>query len=98
MSPRRTPRLAVNPIAYWLRDGKIDRSRPVLEEAFRHFQQLGYKAVKADLPAEMTTDEYLTWIGSYGLAPSVSLFNSALFSASGPTPGIWCGRALILQR
>lgn len=75
---RRTPRLAVNPIAYWMRDGKIDRSRPVLEEAFGHFQQLGYAAVKADVPADMTSKEYLEWIGSFGLAPSISLFSSPL--------------------
>lgn len=78
MSTRRTPRLAVNPIAYWMRGGRIDRSRGVLEEAFADIQRLGYRAVKADVPTDMTCDEYLAWIGSYGLAPSVSLFSSAL--------------------
>ncbi len=78
MSDRRTPRLAINPIAYWLRDGKIDRSPAVLEEAFAHFQQLGYTAVKADVPSQMSVDDYVAWIGGFGLAPSVSLFNSAL--------------------
>lgn len=73
-----TPRLAINPIAYWFRDGKIDRSREVLEQAFRDFQLLGYRAVKADVPAGMSTGEYLEWLDSFGLSPSVSLFNSAL--------------------
>ncbi len=78
MNTRRKPRLAVNPIAYWMRGGRVDRSRGVLEEAFADFQKLGYRAVKADVPTDMTPDEYLVWIGSYGLAPSVSLFSSAL--------------------
>ncbi len=78
MSTGRTPRLAVNPISYWMRGGRIDRSRGVLEEAFADFQKLGYRAVKADVPTDMTSDDYLAWIGSYGLAPSVSLFSSSL--------------------
>ena len=76
--PRRRPRLAVNPIAYWLRNGRFDRSAAVLEEAFVDFQTLGYTAVKADVPEGMTAVAYLEWIGRYGLAPSVSLFNSVL--------------------
>ena len=64
-----------------MRGGRIDRSRGVLEEAFADFQRLGYRAVKADVPADMTSDAYLAWIGSYGLAPSVSLFSSALDEA-----------------
>jgi len=78
VSARRTPRLAVNPIAYWMRDGRIDRSPAVLEEAFAHFEQLGFTAVKADVPPQMSVDAYLAWIGGFGLAPSVSLFSSAL--------------------
>ena len=34
--------------------------------------------MKADVPTGMTSDDYLAWIGSFGLAPSVSLFSSAL--------------------
>lgn len=78
MNTRRTPRLAVNPIAYWLVNGKVNKSREVFDEAFGHFQTLGYTAVKADVPDGMGTDEYLAWIGSYGLSPSVSLFSSPL--------------------
>lgn len=78
MSTRRSPRLAVNPIAYWFVNGKVNKSREVFDEAFGHFQTLGYTAVKADVPEGMTTDQYMEWIGSYGLAPSVSLFSSPL--------------------
>ncbi len=75
---RRTPRLAVNPIAYWLVNGKVNKSKEVFDTAFRDYQTLGYTAVKADIPEGMTATEYLDWIGSYGLSPSVSLFSSPL--------------------
>jgi inosose dehydratase len=66
-------RIAANPIPYWIRAGK---TREVFEEAFRDFQDIGFTAVKADVPDGMTADEYADWIAGYGLAPSLSLFNS----------------------
>jgi inosose dehydratase len=66
-------RIAANPIPYWIRVGK---TREVFEEAFRDFQDIGFTAVKADVPDGMTAAEYADWIASYGLAPSLSLFNS----------------------
>ena len=46
--PRRTPRIAVNPIPYWSRDGKVDKSKEVFDEAFADFADIGFTAVKAD--------------------------------------------------
>ena len=66
-------RIAANPIPYWARAG---RTRAVLEEAFADFAAIGFTAVKADVPDDMTAAEYTAWIGGYGLAPSLSLFNS----------------------
>jgi inosose dehydratase len=66
-------RVAANPIPYWSRAGK---TREVFEEAFRDFQEIGYTAVKADVPDGMTAAEYADWIAGYGLAPSLSLFSS----------------------
>ena len=66
-------RIAGNPVPYW---AKVGKSREVFEEAFRDFADIGYTAVKADIPEGMTASEYLEWIGGYGLAPSLSLFNS----------------------
>jgi inosose dehydratase len=74
--PRRTPRIAVNPIPYWIRDGKVDKSKEVFDEAFSDFTDIGFTAVKADVPEGMSATEYADWIGSYGLAPSISLFSS----------------------
>jgi len=68
-----TPRIAANPIPYWAKAGK---SREVFEQAFRDFSDIGYTAVKADIPDGMTASDYLSWIDGYGLAPALSLYNS----------------------
>jgi inosose dehydratase len=68
------PRIAVNALPYWSRDGK---SKEVFAQAFADFAAIGYTAVKADVPDGMSPAAYLDWIGSYGLAPAVSLFSSA---------------------
>lgn len=73
-----TPRLAVNPICYWLVNGRVDRSKEVLDRAFAELASIGYAAVKADVPDGMSPEDYLAWLASHGLAPSVSLFNSML--------------------
>jgi inosose dehydratase len=74
--PRRRPRVAANPIPYWSRGGKVDKSKEVFDQAFAHFADIGFTAVKADVPDGMPVAEYAAWIGSYGLAPSLGLFNS----------------------
>ncbi len=66
-------RIAANPIPYWSRAGK---TRDVFDEAFRDFQEIGFTAVKADVPDGMSASEYAEWIAGYGLSPSLSLFNS----------------------
>ena len=68
-----TNRIAANPIPYWSNAGK---TREVFAEAFRDFQEIGFTAVKADVPDGMTAAEYADWIAGYGLSPSLSLFNS----------------------
>lgn len=95
---RHQPQLAINPIAYWLVDGKVDRSRAVLEVAFKDFQTLGYTAVKADVPADMTESEYLEWIGAFGLAPSISLFSSPLDETIDLDPEIERAKAFARQQ
>jgi inosose dehydratase len=75
-SPRRTPRIAANPISYWYRDGKAYKSKEVFDQAFADFADIGFTAVKADVPEGMPATEYADWISSYGLAPSLSLFSS----------------------
>ena len=67
-------RIAANPIPYWSKAGK---TREVFAEAFADFQAIGFTAVKADVPDDMTAADYAQWIGGYGLAPALSLFSSA---------------------
>ena len=74
MSIVNTPRIAANPIPYWIRGGK---TRAVFEQAFADFAEIGYTAVKADVPEDMGAQDYLDWIRGYGLAPALSLFSSA---------------------
>jgi inosose dehydratase len=66
-------RIAANPIPYWAGAGK---TREVFDAAFRDFQEIGFTAVKADVPEDMTATAYESWISGYGLKPSLSLFNS----------------------
>jgi inosose dehydratase len=66
-------RVAANPIPYWKDAGK---TRAVFDRAFRDFQEIGFTAVKADVPDGMSPAGYAEWIAGYGLAPSLSLFNS----------------------
>ncbi|MBM2614335.1 TIM barrel protein [Actinoplanes sp. LDG1-06] len=66
-------RIAANPIPYWANAGK---TKEVFDEAFADFHAIGFTAVKADVPEGMTAADYRAWIGKYGLAPSLSLFNS----------------------
>ena len=76
LNPRHTPQVAANPIPYWARDGKVDKSKEVFDEAFTDFAAIGFTAVKADVPEGMTAADYASWIAGYGLAPSLSLFSS----------------------
>ncbi len=73
------PRIAANPIPYWLR-GKVSaegaKTFENLDPAFRDLAEIGFKAVKADVPEGMSTAAYLAWLDSYGLVPAVSLYNS----------------------
>jgi inosose dehydratase len=66
-------RIAANPIPYWARAGK---TREVLDQAFRDLAEIGFTAVKADVPDGMGTAEYAGWLRGYGLAPALSLFSS----------------------
>ena len=69
-------RIAANPVPYWVRDGRLDKSRATFDEAFADLAAIGFPAVKADVPDDMTAAEYAAWIGGYGLEPSLSLFSS----------------------
>src|SRR5215207_9134300 len=77
MTSRDRPRLAVNPIAYWLAGGVPDRTTRTLGPAFTELAEIGYTAVKADVPDDMDAEDYLPWLGSFGLEPALSLYNGS---------------------
>jgi inosose dehydratase len=70
------PTIAANPIPYWNRDGKVDKSPEVFAQAFADFAEIGFTAVKADVPEGMSAGEYAEWVAGYGLQPALSLFSS----------------------
>jgi len=70
------PQIAANPIPYWNRNGHVDKSPEVFARAFADFAEIGFTAVKADVPEGMSVDEYADWIAGYGLKPALSLFSS----------------------
>jgi inosose dehydratase len=69
------PRLAVNPIAYWLAGGTPDRTVATLGAAFTELAAIGYTAVKADVPDDLPAEDYLSWLASFGLEPALSLYS-----------------------
>ena len=71
------PRLAVNPIAYWLTGATPDRSTATLGRAFTELAEIGYQAVKADVPTDMAAEDYLPWLDTFGLVPALSLFGGS---------------------
>ena len=77
MSSTARPRLAVNPIAYWLAGGVPDRTTRTLAAAFTELAEIGYTAVKADVPDDMRAEDYLPWLSSFGMEPALSLFSGS---------------------
>ena len=65
------PRLAVNPIAYWLAGGTPDRSTATLGRAFSELAEIGYQAVKADVPYDMAADELPAVVAELRPGPGV---------------------------
>jgi inosose dehydratase len=63
------PRVAANPIPYWVVGSVVDKSKEAFDQAYKDFADIGFTAVKADVPVGMSTADYLTWIDSYGLSP-----------------------------
>jgi inosose dehydratase len=71
VAPNR-PRLAVNPIGWWILGGKTTET---LGRANALLADIGYGAVKADIPVDMAARDYLPWLDSFGLQPSISLYS-----------------------
>lgn len=76
-------RLAVNPISYWLTGaGGVDRSTANLAIAMAELSSIGYEYVKADVPTDMPAEQYLDWLGSFGMKPAITLFSASFADPS----------------
>lgn len=82
MSSASGPRLAVNPIPYWLTGTTADKSTANLSRALEELSAIGYTAVKADVPTDMPPGKYLGWLESFGLAPALSLYSGQFADAA----------------
>ena len=71
-----TARSPANPIPYWSRDGKTDKSPAVFEEAFADFQDHRVHRGQGGRPRGDDGRRVRRMDRGYGLAPSLSLFNS----------------------
>jgi hypothetical protein len=49
--PTAGPRVAANPIPYWVVGSVVNKSREVFEQAFIDLSGIGFTAVKTDVPA-----------------------------------------------
>jgi inosose dehydratase len=68
------PRVAANPIPYWVVGSVVNKSREVFEQAYRDISAIGFSAVKVDIPEGMSSAEYKEWLDGYELAPALSNF------------------------
>ena len=57
--------------------GTPDRTTRTLGPAFTELAEIGYTAVKADVPDDMAAEDYLPWLASFGLEPALSLYSGA---------------------
>jgi len=73
-------RLSVNPIAYWLQGGKVDRSTANLARAMEELSSIGFRYVKADVPSDMESAKYLDWLEGFGMRPAITLFSESFAS------------------
>lgn len=74
MTTRTTrPRLAVSALGYlW---GTVDAT-PLeqMAQAFADLHDIGYTAVRVDVPDELPLDDYAHWLGVYQLTPATGIF------------------------
>ena len=65
-SPRRTPRIAANPIPYWSRDGKINKSKECSTKPSLTLQTSASPQLRLTSPGDVR-QRVRGLIGSYGL-------------------------------
>ncbi|MFH5822770.1 sugar phosphate isomerase/epimerase family protein [Georgenia sp. AZ-5] len=80
------PRLAASPLGY-VRGSVSQTPLEQLAQAFADLHDIGFTAVRVDVPDGLPLDDYAHWLGIYGLAPAVGIF-AATFDGQEELPDI----------
>ncbi|MFH5824506.1 sugar phosphate isomerase/epimerase family protein [Georgenia sp. AZ-5] len=93
---RTVRRRAVSPLGY--ADGRIAGTPlEMLAQAFADFHDIGFTAVRVDVPPDMHLDDYAHWIGTYELAPVPGVFAATFDGAEDLAPMLERARLLAAQ-
>jgi len=69
-------KVAVNPLPWVLSDAGFQLSRTVLLEALADLRGVGFRALHAQVPDDMTVDEYRQTLSDYGFVPAPGYFSA----------------------
>ena len=73
---RPSMKVAVNPLPWVLSDAGFQLSRTVLIEALADLRGVGFRALHAQVPDDMTVDEYRQTLADYGFVPAPGYFSA----------------------
>ncbi len=83
----RFQRVGFNPLPWFFTSAGFDRSAaPPLADIYRQIREAGFGAVHAEVPAEMSIQEYRRLLADSELEPAPGYFQAS-FSDSAATPG-----------
>lgn len=68
-------KVAVNPLPWVLKNGRFQLSRTVLVEALTDLREVGFRAMHAQVPDDMTVKEYSQTLADYGFEPAPGYFS-----------------------
>jgi inosose dehydratase len=80
-------KVAVNPLPWVLTDSGWSMTRQVLVEALSDLREVGFRALHAEIPAEMTVAQYRACLAEYGFEAAPGYF-SAEFSDAATTDDV----------
>lgn len=70
-----TMKVAVNPLPWVLSDGRFQLSRTVLVDALADLREVGFRALHAQVPDDMTVVGYRQTLADYGFVPAPGYFS-----------------------
>ena len=73
---RPSMKVAVNPLPWVLSDAGFQLSRTVVLEALADLRGVGFRALHAQVPDDMTVEEYRQTLADYGFVPAPGYFSA----------------------